>query len=355
MLPPEQTPIDSRLEKEAIGARNERGGFFANVVVVPNLMEPLTSHAEKPRLRRSITASLFAASLLIGAAWFLPHWMPTAIVYAPNFGMQPDVCRRISSAQFRALGISQQMEIQVGPPEARLSVWMMEPARQPARGTVLVLHGIRDSKSSMLGMGHLLADGGYRSVLVDLRGHGLSSGDWLTYGVIDSADLTQVLDAIDVQNFLTEPVGVFGCSYGAATAIQLAARDPRVQSVVAVAPFSTLHVAVHSYARLLGLGLFLPRRLIDQAVEDAGQIGHFQPSEASPLRAIQETNARVLLIHGTADWKIPASSSQQLHAVAPHHSRLMLVEKAGHDSVMATIQTKATAEILAWFDHPSVE
>lgn len=318
-------------------------------MLVPNLMEPLTIQAEKPKFRRWITAFLFAVSLLIGVAFLLPHWMPTAIVYAPNFGTQPDATRRVSSAQLRALGISQQMEVQVGPPAARLSVWMMEPARQPARGTVLVLHGIRDSKSSMLGMGHLLAVGGYRSVLVDLRGHGLSSGDWLTYGVVDSEDLTQVLDAIDVQNFLTEPVGVFGCSYGAATAIQLAARDPRVQSVVAVAPFSTLHVAVHSYARLLGLG-FLPRRLIDQAVEEAGQIGHFQPSEASPLRAIQQTNARILLIHGTADWKIPASSSQQLHAAALHHSRLILVENAGHDSVMAAVQTKATAEILAWFN-----
>jgi len=334
---------------------NERVGFLANVMVVPNLIEPVTSHAKKPRFRQWITALLFAVSLLIGGALLLPYWMPTAIVYAPNFGKQPDVSRRVSSAQLRALGISQQMEVQVGPPAARLSVWMMEPARQPARGTVLVLHGIRDSKSSMLGMGHLLADGGYRSVLVDLRGHGLSSGDWLTYGVVDSEDLTQVLDAIDAQNFLTEPVGVFGCSYGAATAIQLAARDPRVQSVVAVAPFSTLHVAVHSYARLLGLGFFLPRRLIDQAVEEAGQIGHFQPSEASPLRAIQQTNAHILLIHGTADWKIPASSSQQLHAAALHHSRLILVEKAGHDSVMATVQSKAAAEILAWFDRPSVE
>jgi len=326
------------------------------MILVPKLMEPLkSSRLEKPRVRRWIAGFLVAVSLLIGGAWLLPHWMPTAIVYAPNFGKQPDVSLRMSSAQLRARGISLQMDVQVGPPAARLSIWMMEPARQPARGTVLVLHGIRDSKSSMLGMGHLLADGGYRSVLVDLRGHGLSSGDWLTYGVVDCEDLTQVLDAIDLQKFLTEPVGVFGCSYGAATAIQLAAHDPRVQSVVAVAPFSTLHVAVHSYARLLGLGFFLPRRLIDQAVEDAGQIGHFQPSEASPLRAIQQTNARVLLIHGTADWKIPPSSSQQLHVAAPNHSRLMLVEKAGHDSVMATIQTKATAEILAWFDHPSVE
>ena len=317
-------------------------------------MQLLMAHRKKPKGRRWTIAWLLAGLLLVtGALLFLPYWMPTAIVYAPNFGKKADSLREVSSEQLQAWGINQQIQVTVGPPSARLSVWVMEPSRQPARGTVLVLHGIRDSKASMRGMGRDLADGGYRSVLIDLRGHGSSSGDWLTYGVVDSQDLTEVLDALDRQNLLTKPVGAFGCSYGASTAIQLAGRDSRIRSVVAVAPFATLHVAVHGYARLLGLGFVLPKEMIDRAVEVAGQMGHFQPSEANPLHAIQQTGARVLLIHGTSDWKVPSSSSQQLHAAASHHSRLILVENAGHDSVMATIQGRSKAEVLAWFDNPS--
>ena len=96
-----------------------------------------------------------------------------------------------------------------------------------------------------------------------------------------------------------------------------------------------------------GLGFILPKGMIDRAVEHAGEIGHFQPSEASPLQAIQQTGSRILLIHGTADWKIPSSSSQQLHAAAPHHSRLILVERAGHDSIMSSVQGRSKAEVLA--------
>ena len=302
---------------------------------------------------RRWTIALLLAGLVfgVGGALFLPYWMPTAIAYAPNFRKQAGVFPEARPAELEVWGISQQMEVTVGPPAALLSLWIMEPSRQPAQGTVLVLHGIRDSKASMRGIGRLLADGGYRSVLIDLRGHGSSTGDWLTYGVVDSQDLTQVLDALGRQNLLTEPAGVFGCSYGAATAIQLAGRDPRIQSVVAVAPFATLQVAVHSYARLLGLGFVVPNGMIDQAISDAGHIADFQPSEASPLRAIRQTGARVLLIHGTSDWKIPPSSSQQLHAAATSHSRLILVEKAGHDSVMATVQSGLRTEILRWFSH----
>ena len=149
---------------------------------------------------------------------FLPAWMPTAIAYAPNFGKQTGVLPEARAEQLDTWGISQQLRIAVGPPSALLSVWIMEPSRRPLQGTVLLLHGIRDSKSSMRGMGQVLADGGFRSVLIDLRGHGSSTGDWLTYGVVDSQDLTQVLDALDRRNLLAEPVGVFGCSYGAATA-----------------------------------------------------------------------------------------------------------------------------------------
>jgi pimeloyl-ACP methyl ester carboxylesterase len=205
----------------------------------------------------------------------------------------------------------------------------------------------------MRGMGQLLAEGGYRSILIDLRGHGSSEGDWLTYGVVDARDLSQVLDAIERHNLLAEPVSVFGCSYGAATAIQLAGCDARIRSVVAVAPFATLHVAVHSYAKLVGLGFILPGAMIDQAIQDAGRIGHFNPSDASPIQAIQQTDARVLLIHGTADWKIPPRSSQELHAVALHHSHLILVERAGHDSVMAEVRNRLMADVLAWIGNSS--
>lgn len=182
--------------------------------------------AKKPKGQRWTMALLLLSGLLVitGCTFFFPYWIPTAIVYAPNFGRQAGSFEEANPEQLKAWGIKQQIPISVGPPPAQISAWVMEPP-QPARGTVLVLHGIRDSKTSMRGMGQLLANGGYRSVLIDLRGHGLSSG--LTYGVVDSQDLVQVLDAIDRQNLLTPSIGVFGCSYGAAAAIQLAARDPR--------------------------------------------------------------------------------------------------------------------------------
>ena len=50
------------------------------------------------------------------------------------------------------------------------------------RGTVLLLHDYNYQKEHMILWTWLLAQAGYRVVLVDLRGHGESSGPTISYG-----------------------------------------------------------------------------------------------------------------------------------------------------------------------------
>lgn len=222
--------------------------------------EPTLSFATKRKQRRRWVIGILAALVVMGFARFvlIPAWLPAAIVYAPNFGktIEPEGDPGID--QLTRLGVSRQERVAVGPPAASLSIWIVEPAASPV-GTLLVLHGIRDSKRSMLGLGQFLARHGHRAILVDLRGHGRSSGDWLTYGVVESQDLSQVLDHLAVRSLLTGIVGAIGCSYGGAVALQLAARDERIQTVAAIATFTHLTAAVTSSARQ-----FTPRWLITE-------------------------------------------------------------------------------------------
>jgi pimeloyl-ACP methyl ester carboxylesterase len=153
--------------------------------------------------------------------------LPNAIVTTPNADRTFDGRDDASASELAALGVSRQLRVAVGPPAASLSVWIVEPSAGAPRATVLVCHGLHDQKRSLLPVARQLAGDGYRAVLVDLRGHGRSSGRWLTYGVVEAADLGQVLDALERDNLLAGPVGVYGTSYGAACAVMLAGRDPR--------------------------------------------------------------------------------------------------------------------------------
>ena len=60
----------------------------------------------------------------------------------------------------RLLGVDQQFWVKVGPPEASLSVSVVEPRgkSQAPRGTILVLHGVLDRSAVMLPAARALAD-----------------------------------------------------------------------------------------------------------------------------------------------------------------------------------------------------
>lgn len=230
----------------------------------------------------------------------------------------------------------------VGPPAAVLSV-AIDGAVAP-RGTIFVLHGIRDVKESLLGWARMLGASGYRAVLVDLRGHGRSTGDFLTYGVQESRDLVQVLDALDGERRPPGPIGVMGHSYGAATAIQWAARDARVNAIVAVAPFASLPEVVRGYARIPLPDSFVRRTLARAAVQ-----GGFDPADASPAAAIARTRAAVLLVHGRDDIQIPAWHSERIWAARPEGTELLLVAGKGHTGVAGAPRTRLAERAVKWF------
>ena len=70
------------------------------------------------------------------------------------------------------------------------------PGTNDIRGTIFLLHGYGLNKETMMPWGLVLAKAGYRVVLVDLRGHGHSTGDRIYFGGIERTDLVQCLDAL---------------------------------------------------------------------------------------------------------------------------------------------------------------
>ena len=251
--------------------------------------------------------------------------------------------------------------VPVGPPPAKLLVSLVDPqpADRPPLGTILLLHGAYGRSEYKLNVARALASDGYRAVLVDLRGHGRSTGERITYGVQESSDLVQVVDALERRGLLAGRLGVYGFSYGAATAIELAGRDPRVHAVVAVAPYSSLRDAASHLVRnrVPGAGLFASERWIERTMDEVGRHGGFDPRAATPVAAIRRTKAKVLLIHGDADRFIPPSHSTLLHQAAPDHSRVSIIEGAGHNDL--AWDKKGTAASLAvdwfhqWIAHPA--
>jgi pimeloyl-ACP methyl ester carboxylesterase len=303
------------------------------------------------RILRLLAAAIVAFAVLGAGAFAITgkDWIANAIVVAPNRGRALRVEDDPGLSQLADLGVRRQLRVGVGPPAASLSVWILEPDARP-RATVVVLHGIRSEKFWQLGLARQIVQLGYRAVVPDLRGHGRSSGEFLTYGVLDARDLSQLVDALDREGLLSGHLGAVGTSYGAATAIEFAAVDRRVAGVVAIAPFSSLEAVVPAYARHYapGLSALLPDSFVADAVARAGKLGGFDPSEASPLAAVSKTSARILLIHGRDDTNIPPSHSEAIRAAAPARCRLILVDHADHFSIASDPSGAIAHDGMAW-------
>lgn len=255
----------------------------------------------------------------------------------------------------QAFGFRERFSIPVSTADEpiEISAAVMDPrGPEEPRATILVLHGIRASGLWMVDIAQALADDGYRAVVVDLRGHGGSTGDMLTFGVHEARDLSRVIDELDARGLLAGNLGVFGHSYGATTAIHLAALDPRVQAVVATAPFADMRDEVPHYVRTIlpGVGHLLSDDFYNRLVDDAARRGGFDPDNASAAVAAMHVRAPILLLHGLEDIVVPPVNSQRIYQGAPAGSKLIYLRDIGHFGVWLDVDGRVEKHTLDWFE-----
>jgi pimeloyl-ACP methyl ester carboxylesterase len=250
---------------------------------------------------------------LLGFEQWFEHWFAHKMVDAPNEGTPTAPLR------------PGEQRIHVGPPDAMLSIEVVAP-KLPPRATLFVLPGISDDKEYVRSYAEHLAEAGYRAILVDTRGHGHSSGRWLGWGLQESRDLSQVIDRLGLDG----PLGVLGHSYGGATAIIWASREPRLHAVLAMSPFASMRDCIDD---LPGVHVLVPRWLRQRIVDIAGRLGHFDPDEASAREAVTKCKTPVLIVHGNRDPLVPHQQSESIAARAPDHVKLVILDGQNHEDL----------------------
>jgi pimeloyl-ACP methyl ester carboxylesterase len=187
---------------------------------------------------------------------------------------------------------------------------------------------------------------------VDSRGHGESTGAYLTYGVEEARDLRALLDELARRQLLARPLAVVGSSYGGATALQFAALDPRVDRVVAMASFASLREVVPEYLGwILGPAAgVVPSALVDELIDGACARAGFDADDACPRCVAPRIRASVLLVHSRDDARIPWQHSAAIAGALRARHELMLVDGAGHVHVGEAAGVPEAVE--RWLDAP---
>jgi len=209
---------------------------------------------------------------------------------------------------------------------AKTNAWSAQP-----RGTVFLLHGYALAQFSMMPWALQLAQDGWRCVLVDLRGHGKSSGRQITYGLQEVTDLSQLLDQLAHDGHLQNPVAAMGESYGAVMALRWQAAEPRLRATVAIAPYAGLSNAVLNLRSQYAS--WVPKSLLRAGLKKLPGVLGVPAAELDTTTVLSRHPVRALFVAADGDKIAPVAEVEQVYTLATPGSRLLVIPHSTHETV----------------------
>lgn len=186
-----------------------------------------------------------------------------------------------------------------------------------ARRTAVVLHPWLVNRNWLRSFGERLARSGWNVVMPDLRKHGRSGGEHVTWGAKEKHDVRLVMDALIAEGLVSPRIYAMGASLGGCVAIQYAAVDPRCRGVLALAPPSGLRGVVEAMWPLA------TKKYIDDAVRREEKKGGYKASDASAVRAAAKLQCPLILVRGHLDLVIPYKHLKQIYDAAPGPKKMI--------------------------------
>lgn len=169
---------------------------------------------------------------------------------------------------------------------------------------------------------------GWNVLVPDLRAAGLSEGEFITMGALESRDVFDWENKIVAENPDAKII-LHGVSMGAATALMTAAQNPK--NLVAVVEDCGYTSAYEMFAaqleKIFGLPEFPVMNCADLVCKVKTGI---KISDAAPIEVVDKISVPILFIHGDADKLVPFEMMGKLFdkAVAPKEK--FIVADAGH-------------------------
>lgn len=231
-----------------------------------------------------------------------------------------------------------------------LKGWYIQAHGEP-KGTVILAHGVDGNRSDMLSRAAILVRHKYNVLLIDLRDHGQSGGNYAGPGYVESRDVLGALKYLKNRG-QNGPFVAMGHSYGAVAALYAAAQSPDFVAVVADGAFISFDDMVSRSTVLLSkdpersfwerLGLRLAGfRVAEWIVKPVYYLRTgiwLSAKNTDTLVPISHLcKCPVLFISGERDQICPPQNARlMLEAARNPGTRLLVVPNAEHD---ATFQT----------------
>ncbi|MDD4734243.1 MAG: alpha/beta hydrolase [Bacilli bacterium] len=206
---------------------------------------------------------------------------------------------------------------------------------------VIIAHGYAGNADDMIYNARKFYNMGLNVIVVDLRGHGQSEGNYIGMGWKDRRDIVDWINYILTDN-PNDNIILYGVSLGA-SAVMMTTGEKLPQNVKLAIEDSGCTSAWELFEYQLKLKKSLPPFLVISSAEVVTFIknGYFL-GLASSVKQLSNNKLPILFIHGDKDEVVPLEMLDKLYNSTTSFKEKLIVEDAGHT------QAAITNPVLYW-------
>ncbi len=225
-----------------------------------------------------------------------------------------------------------------------LAGWLCH-AERP-RGAVILMHGVRANRLSLVERARLFRAAGYDVLAFDFQAHGESPGERITFGHLESHDAEAAIHFVR-SRFPGRPVAAVGSSLGGA-ALLLAPHPLPLDAVVLEAVYPTIEEATANRLALVfgPLGPPLTPLLTLQMEPRLG----IPTAALRPVDHVGDLGCPVFILSGMEDSRTPPEETRRLFANARSPKELWLVPGAAHVDLATFAPAEYRRRVLGFLD-----
>ena len=270
---------------------------------------------------------LIAVAILICAGYFIGNYFVNFALKRGEDLSPPPACANIADPNKKAPPM----------PNFPAEDWTLEsfdglilhakkftPAEPTNRWAILV-HGYGRDGSFAYDYAEEYLKRGWNVLVPDLRAAGLSQGEFITMGALESKDILFWIDKLPVD----AKIILHGVSMGAATVLLTAAQNPK--SLCAVVEDCGYTSAYEMFTAQLDKIFGLPEYPIMPCANLVCKIKTtIKISDAAPIDNIDKISVPILFIHGDDDNLVPFEMMSRLYDKTTAKKEKFVVKDAGH-------------------------
>ena len=206
----------------------------------------------------------------------------------------------------------------------RIAGWFLPGVER--RGAVLLLHGVTDNRSDMVGRMRFLNQEGFAAFAIDFQAHGMSEGRTITLGARESCDARAAIGWLRAR-LPNERIGVIAISLGGAAAL-VGDAPIEADALALESVYPDIERATRNRFRFFAGPLGEP---LSRAALACGEIAlGIDRRKLRPVDAIARVCSPVFVLSGGRDPWTPIEETRELFARARPPKLLWEVPGAGH-------------------------